>query len=41
MNLQSVRLHSLVDRVLEDFKTQANAHGVALKNDCAGRRRPR
>jgi two-component system phosphate regulon sensor histidine kinase PhoR len=33
MNLQSVRLHSLVDRVLEDFKTQADAHRVELKND--------
>jgi two-component system phosphate regulon sensor histidine kinase PhoR len=33
MNLQSVRLHSLVDRVLEDFKTQADVHRVELKND--------
>lgn len=32
MNLQSVRLHSLVDRVLEDFKTQASARRVELKN---------
>jgi two-component system, OmpR family, phosphate regulon sensor histidine kinase PhoR len=32
MNLQSVRLHSLVDRVLEDFKTQANSRRVELKN---------
>jgi len=33
MNLQSLRLHSLVDRVLEDFKTQAETRRVALKND--------
>ena len=33
MNLQSVRLRSLVDRVLEDFKTQAEARHVELKND--------
>jgi two-component system phosphate regulon sensor histidine kinase PhoR len=33
MNLQSVRLRSLVDRVLEDFKTQAESRRVALKND--------
>jgi two-component system phosphate regulon sensor histidine kinase PhoR len=33
MNLQSVRLRSLVDRVLEDFKTQAESRHVALKND--------
>ena len=33
MNLQSVRLRSLVDRVLEDFKTQAGARHVELKND--------
>ena len=33
MNLQSVRLHSLVDRVLEDFKTQANLRRVELKNE--------
>jgi two-component system phosphate regulon sensor histidine kinase PhoR len=32
MNLQSVRLHSLVDRVLEDFKTQANTRRMELKN---------
>ena len=32
MNLQSVRLHSLVDRVLEDFKTQATSRRVELKN---------
>ncbi len=32
MNLQSVRLHSLVDRVLEDFKTQAGTRRVELKN---------
>ena len=32
MNLQSVRLHSLVDRVLEDFKTQAGSRHVELKN---------
>jgi len=32
MNLQSVRLHSLVDRVLEDFKTQAGSRRVELKN---------
>ena len=33
MNLQSVRLRSLVDRVLEDFKTQAETRRVELKND--------
>jgi two-component system phosphate regulon sensor histidine kinase PhoR len=33
MNLQSVRLRSLVDRVLEDFKTQAESRRVQLKND--------
>jgi two-component system phosphate regulon sensor histidine kinase PhoR len=33
MNLQSVRLRSLVDRVLEDFKTQAESRGVVLRND--------
>ena len=33
MNLQSVRLRPLVDRVLEDFKTQAASRGAALKND--------
>jgi two-component system phosphate regulon sensor histidine kinase PhoR len=33
MNLQSVRLRALVDRVLEDFKTQADAQRVELKND--------
>jgi two-component system phosphate regulon sensor histidine kinase PhoR len=33
MNLQSVKLHSLVDRVLEDFKTQAGSRRVALTND--------
>jgi len=33
MNLQSVRLHSLVDRVLEDFKTQAGTRRVELKNE--------
>lgn len=33
MNLQSVRLRSLVDRVLEDFKTQAESRHVQLKND--------
>lgn len=33
MNLQSVRLRSLVDRVLEDFKTQAESRHVELKND--------
>jgi len=32
MNLQSVRLHSLVDRVLEDFKTQAASRRIELKN---------
>jgi two-component system phosphate regulon sensor histidine kinase PhoR len=32
MNLQSVRLHSLVDRVLEDFKTQASSRRIELKN---------
>src|SRR5215469_5910632 len=33
MNLQSVRLHSLVDRVLEDFRTQAESRRVALSNE--------
>lgn len=33
MNLQSVRVRSLVDRVLEDFKTQAESRQVELKND--------
>ena len=33
MNLQSVRLRALVDRVLEDFKTQADAQRVELKNN--------
>lgn len=33
MNLQSVRLRSLVDRVLEDFKTQAESRRVELKNE--------
>jgi two-component system phosphate regulon sensor histidine kinase PhoR len=33
MNLQSIRLRSLVDRVLEDFKTQAESRGVVLRND--------
>ena len=33
MNLQSVRLRALVDRVLEDFKTQADAQRIELKND--------
>ncbi|HXS67598.1 MAG TPA: ATP-binding protein, partial [Candidatus Polarisedimenticolia bacterium] len=33
MNLQSVRLRSLVDRVLEDFKTQAESRHVELKNE--------
>jgi two-component system phosphate regulon sensor histidine kinase PhoR len=33
MNLQSVRLHSLVDRVLEDFRTHAETRRVALSND--------
>jgi two-component system, OmpR family, phosphate regulon sensor histidine kinase PhoR len=32
MNLQSLRLRSLVDRVLEDFKTQAESRRVELKN---------
>lgn len=32
MNLQSVRLHSLVDRVLEDFRTQAETRHVVLSN---------
>lgn len=32
MNLQSVKLHSLVDRVLEDFKTQAESRRVVLSN---------
>jgi two-component system, OmpR family, phosphate regulon sensor histidine kinase PhoR len=33
MNLQSVRLRSLVERVLEDFKTQAESRRVQLTND--------
>ena len=33
MNLQSVRLRPLVDRVLEDFKTQAESRHVELKNE--------
>ncbi len=33
MNLQSVRLRSLVDRVLEDFKTQAESRHVELQNE--------
>ncbi|HWD93388.1 MAG TPA: ATP-binding protein [Verrucomicrobiae bacterium] len=33
MNLQSVRLRSLVDRVLEDFKTQAESRHIALTNE--------
>ncbi len=33
MNLQSIRLHSLVDRVLDDFKNQAQSRRVELKND--------
>jgi two-component system phosphate regulon sensor histidine kinase PhoR len=33
MNLHSVRLHSLVDRVLEDLKPQAQSRRVELKND--------
>ena len=33
MNLQSVRLHPLVDRVLEDFKTQAESRRVILSNE--------
>src|SRR5882724_3529752 len=33
MNLQSLRLRTLVDRVLEDFKTQADAQRVELKNN--------
>lgn len=33
MNLQSVKLRSLVDRVLEDFKTHAEARRVTLKNE--------
>jgi len=33
MNLQSVRLHSLVDRVIEDFKTQAQSRRVELTNN--------
>jgi two-component system phosphate regulon sensor histidine kinase PhoR len=33
MNLQSVRLHPLVDRVLEDFKTHAESRRVVLSND--------
>lgn len=33
MNLQSVRLHPLVDRVLEDFKSQAESRRVALSNE--------
>ena len=32
MNLQSVRLRPLVDRVLEDFKTQAESRRVVLSN---------
>jgi two-component system phosphate regulon sensor histidine kinase PhoR len=32
MNLQSLRLRTLVDRVLEDFKTQAESRRVELKN---------
>lgn len=32
MNLHSVRLHSLVDRVLEDFRAQAEARHVVLSN---------
>ncbi len=32
MNLQSVRLHSLVDRVIEDLKPQAESRRVALLN---------
>jgi len=32
MNLHSVRLHALADRVLEDFKTQAAARRVELVN---------
>src|SRR4029077_19241202 len=32
MNLHSVRLHSLVDRVLEDLKPQAQSGQVELKN---------
>jgi two-component system phosphate regulon sensor histidine kinase PhoR len=32
MNLQSVRLHSLVDRVIEDLKPQAESRHVALSN---------
>ncbi len=32
MNLQSVRLHSLVDRVMEDLKPQAESRQVALSN---------
>jgi two-component system phosphate regulon sensor histidine kinase PhoR len=35
MNLQSLRLRSLVDRVFEDFKTQASSRGVELKNEVA------
>jgi two-component system phosphate regulon sensor histidine kinase PhoR len=33
MNLQPVRLRSLVERVLEDFKTQAESRRVELTND--------
>jgi two-component system phosphate regulon sensor histidine kinase PhoR len=32
MNLQSVRLHSLVDRVLEDFRNEAETRHVVLSN---------
>src|SRR5579862_424857 len=33
MNLGSVRLHSLVDRVMEDLRTQAKTRRVALSNE--------
>jgi two-component system phosphate regulon sensor histidine kinase PhoR len=33
MNLQSVKLHSLVDRVLEDLKPQAESRRVTLTNE--------
>jgi two-component system, OmpR family, phosphate regulon sensor histidine kinase PhoR len=33
MNLQSVRLRALVDRVIEDFKTQAESRHVELRNE--------
>lgn len=33
MNLQSVRLQPLVDRVLEDFKTQAESRRVIMSNE--------